>query len=316
VIAVKDYYKILGVAKTATEDEIKKAFRKLARQYHPDANPNNKAAEERFKEISEANEILSDDEKRKQYDAMRANPFAGQGGFRPPGHGAPAGGFGGFGNQGGGGFGGLDDILNTIFRQAGQGAPGQPGGQAGPRSAPPQKGENLEVEASISLEDVIHGTSVTVTVHHGNGSSKKLKVTIPKGVATGTKVRVSKEGEPSPTGGAPGDLFVKVVVRPHGRFTREDDDLVIELPVSVFTAVLGGEVTVPTLDGDVKLKIPAKTQGGQVFRLKNKGVPHLDGHERGALKVKIKLQIPDAIPEADLPLWRQLADQESFTPHI
>lgn len=308
-MSLKDYYKILGVAKTANDDEIKKAFRKLARAHHPDANPGNKAAEDKFKEISEAYEILSDEEKRKQYDMLRANPFAQQGGFRgQAGHGAP-GGFGGFG--GAGGFGGLDDILNTIFRQAGQAGPGAPPHQ---RSAPPPRGENLEVEAAISLEDVIHGSSVTVTVHHANGSSKKLKVNIPKGVATGTKVRVAKEGEPSTQGGAPGDLFVKVVVKPHARFKREDDDLVLELPVSVFTAVLGGEVTVPTLDGDVKLKIPPKTQGGQVFRLKHKGVPHLEGHDRGALRVKVQLQIPEHIPESDLAVWRQLSEKEAFTP--
>lgn len=305
---VKDYYKILGVAKNASDDEIKKAFRKLARAHHPDANPGNKASEEKFKEVSEAYEILSDDEKRKQYDMLRANPFAQQGGFnRQAGHGAPGGGFGGFG--GAGGFGGLDDILNTIFRQAGQSGP-----MGGQRSAPSPRGENLEVEAAISLEDVIHGTSVTVTVHHADGSSKKLKVSIPKGVATGTKVRVAKEGEPSPQGGAPGDLFVKVVVRPHPRFKREDDDLLLDLPVSVFTAVLGGEVTVPTLDGDVKLKIPPRTQGGQVFRLKHKGVPHLEGRDRGALRVKVQLQIPEHIPESDLAIWRQLADKEAFSP--
>lgn len=291
---MKDYYQILGVNQKASDDEIKKAFRKLARQHHPDANPGNKAAEARFKEISEANEILSDPQKRQQYDMLRQNPYAG--GFgRQSGHGP-----GGFGGQGGAaGFGGLDDILNTIFRQS-----------AGGGHAARAKGEAIEVEAEVTLEDVLAGTQVMVTVPRPGAGARKLKVPIPAGVATGTKVRVAGEGEPGSGGGPAGDLFVRVVVKPHARFTREGDDLLLDLPLSVFDAVLWAEVTVPTLEGEVKLKIPPGTQGGKVFRLKNKGLPHLKGAERGALRVRLILQIPEAIPEADLALWRTLAKKE------
>lgn len=287
---MKDYYKILGVGTKATDDDIKKAFRKLARQYHPDANPNNKAAEEKFKELSEAYEVVGDPEKRKQYDAMRANPFAGQAGT------------GGFGRQAGhagagGNFTGFDDILSTLFRHAG-------GTQAG--RGP--KGQDVEVEAEVELDDVVKGTTLTVAVSQPDGSTKRLKVSIPAGIKDGSRVRVAGEGEPG-TGGR-GDLLVKVKVRPHPRFTRDGDDLILEQPVSVFDAVLGGEVTVTTLDGDIRLKIPAGTQGGKSFRLKEKGIPHLKGGGRGVLLVKLQLQIPASVPEADLALWRQLASRE------
>jgi DnaJ-class molecular chaperone len=299
---VKDFYQILGVSKNASEDEIKKTFRKLARKYHPDANPNDKNAEARFKEISEAYEVLGDPEKRKQYDMMRANPFAGaQGGFGgQAGHGnhTSGGGYGNYGPAGGAqGFGGLDDILQTLFRNAGQ--------------ARPSRGENVEVEAEVSLEEAVNGTTLTLNLTRPHGGGKKLRVPIPAGVSTGTKVRVAGEGDPGVGGGSAGDLFVKVTVRPHPRFTREGDDLLLDQPISVFDAVLGGEVTVHTLDGDVKLKIPPGTQGGKTFRLKGKGVPHLKGGDRGALLVKLQLQIPEQIPEADLELWRRLASKEA-----
>jgi curved DNA-binding protein len=295
-MARNDLYKVLGVDRKASADEFKKAFRKLARQYHPDANPDNKAAEERFKEISEAYETLGDADKRAQYDAMRANPFAGQGGFgRQAGHG-PGAGFGGAGGFSGAGFGGFDDILSTLFRQAGA-------QQGGGRQAP--KGQDVEVEAEVTLEEAVHGTTLTIGVNQPDGSTKRLRVNIPPGVATGSKVRAAGEGEFG--GGGRGDMLVKVTVRPHARFTREGDDLTLEQPVSVFDAVLGGEITVHTLDGDIKLKIPAGTQGGKTFRLKEKGVPHLKGGGRGALLVKVMIQIPAAVSDRDESLWRQLA---------
>lgn len=297
---MKDYYKILGVSSKASDDEIKKTFRKLARQYHPDANPNNKAAEDKFKEISEAYEVVGDPEKRKQYDAMRANPFAGAGTGpfgRQTGHGP--GGFGGAqGGFGNAGFGGFDDILSTLFRQAG-------GTQAG--RGP--KGGDVEVETEVTLEEVVHGTTLTVGVSQPDGSTKRLKVTIPAGIHHGGKVRVSGEGEPG--AGGRGDLMVKVKVKPHPRFTRDGDDLILEQPLSVFDAVLGTELTVHTLDGDIKLKIPPGTQGGKSFRLKERGVPHLKGGGRGALLVKMQLQIPAHVSDGDLALWRQLAGREA-----
>jgi DnaJ-class molecular chaperone len=292
---MKDYYKILGVSQKASDDEIKKAFRKLAREYHPDANPNNKAAEAKFKEISEAYETIGDSDKRKQYDAMRANPFAGASG----GMGGP----GGFGRQAGhgpgGNFSGLDDILSTLFKHAG-------GTQAG--RGP--KGQDVEVETEVTLEDVVNGSTLTVSVSQPDGTTKRLKVKIPAGISHGGKVRVAGEGEPG-TGGR-GDLMVKVKVQPHARYTREGDDLHMEVPVSVFDAVLGGEITIPTIEGgEIKLKIPAGTQGGKSFRLKEKGVPHLKGGGRGALLVKLQLQIPTNPSESELALWRKLAGREA-----
>jgi DnaJ-class molecular chaperone len=290
---VKDYYKVLGVDKKASEDEIKKSYRKLARKFHPDANANDKTLETRFKEVSEAYEILGDETKRQEYDMMRLNPFAGGGMGRQPGHGpVPQPGFGGIG---------FDDILSTLFRNAG--GPTQ-------RTAA-VRGQDVEVDAEITLEEAVTGTNVTLNVTPPGGNTKKLRVAIPPGVATGSKVRVSGEGDP---GYPSGDLFVKVRVRQHQTFTREGDDLHLELPVSVFDAVLGSEITIPTLEGSVKLKIPAGTQGGRVFRLKNKGVPALRGGLRGALLVKVSLQIPERVPEADLELWRQLAGREAFSP--
>ncbi|MFN3429778.1 MAG: DnaJ C-terminal domain-containing protein [Candidatus Sericytochromatia bacterium] len=292
---MKDYYKILGVSAKASDDEIKKAFRKLARECHPDANPNNKSAEAKFKEISEAYEIIGDSDKRKQYDAMRANPFAGAaGGMGGPGFGRQA----GHGGQAGN-FSGLDDILSTLFKHAGGSQTGR-----GP------KGQDVEVETEVSLEDVVKGSTLTVSVSQPDGSSKRLKVSIPAGIHHGGKVRVGGEGEPGV--GGRGDLLVKVKVQPHPRYTREGDDLHMEVPVSVFDAVLGGEITVSTIEGgEVKLKIPAGTQGGKSFRLKDKGVPHLKGGGRGALLVKLQLQIPANVSEADLALWRRLAGREA-----
>lgn len=303
---MKDYYKILGVDKKADDEEIKKAFRKLARSYHPDANPGDASSEARFKEINEAYETLSDEQKRQQYDMMRLNPFMGGnfpggagGGFqRPAGHAQPG------GAQSFGGFGGFDDIISSIFRGAG----GRGGGPSQQASA---KGADVEVESEITLEQAEAGTSVTLNVTPPGQPTKKLKVNIPPGVSTGSKVRVAGEGDP---GSPPGDLFVRVTVRPHSQFTREGDDLHLDLPVSVFDAVLGTEMTVPTLEGHIKLKIPAGTQGGTVFRLKNKGMPALKGGTRGALLIKVNLQIPAAIPEADRDLWRQLAARENFEP--
>jgi DnaJ-class molecular chaperone len=296
---VKDYYKVLGVDKKASEDDIKKAYRKLARKYHPDQNPNDKGAEARFKEISEAYEIVGDETKRQEYDMMRLNPFMGGnfpgagGGFRgQPGHQPRP-------DQG---FSGLDEILGSMFRNA---------GGFGGRAQAPARGADVEAPVNITLEEAVNGTSVTLTVSPPGAEPKKLKVNIPPGVGTGSKVRVAREGDP---GNPPGDLFVVINVRPHALFTRDGDDLHLEAPLSVFDAVLGAELTVPTLEGDIRLKIPPGTQGGQVFRLKNKGMPALKGGARGALLIKVSLQIPEHVSDADREVWRQLASRASLGP--
>jgi DnaJ-class molecular chaperone len=296
---VKDYYQVLGVDKGASDDDIKKAYRKLARKWHPDANGGDPAAEARFKELNEANEILSDPARRREYDTMRlfggAVPGGGWGVNRQAGHGPGPAGFGGAAN-----FGGLDDILQAVFRGAGAAA----GAAANAR---PQRGRDVEVTAEVSLEDAIRGTSVTLSVTPPGKETRRLKVAIPPGVDTGSKIRVGGEGDPGVSGGRAGDLFVVVQVKPHPRFAREGDDLSLELPISIFDAVLGGEVPVPTLDGDLMLKIPAGTQAGQVFRFKGKGMPALKGGARGSLLVRLTLQAPPSPSEDELVLWRRLA---------
>jgi DnaJ-class molecular chaperone len=296
---VKDYYKILGVDKKANEDEIKKAYRKLARKYHPDQNPNDAAAEARFKEVSEAYEVLGDETKRQEYDMMRLNPFMG-GNF-------PGAGGGPFGRQaghqpqqGGPGFSGLDDLIYNFMSGARQ-----------RQQQAPQRGADVEQPIYISLEEAVAGTSVTLSVTHPNAPTKKLKVNIPAGVHTGSKVRVAGEGDP---GNPPGDLYAIVQVRPHPLYAIEGEDLQMELPLSVFDAVLGAEVTVPTLEGDIRLKIPAGTQGGRIFRLKNKGMPALKGGTRGSLLIKVNVQIPEHISDADREVWRGLAQRAALGP--
>lgn len=298
---MKDYYQVLGVDKKASDDDIKKAYRKLARKWHPDANGGDPQAEARFKEVNEANEVLTDPARRREHDTMLlfgGAPGGGWGVNRQAGHPGAAGGPGGFG--GGANFGGLDDILQAVFRGAGAAA----GAAANAR---PQRGRDVEVTATVSLEDAVRGTSVTLSVTPPGKETRRLKVAIPPGVDTGSKIRVGGEGDPGVAGGRAGDLYVVVQLQAHPRFTRDGDDLTIDQPVPVFDAVLGGEVTVPTLEGDVSLKIPAGTQGGQVFRLKGKGMPALKGGGRGSLLVRLSLQAPAAPSESELALWRQLA---------
>jgi DnaJ-class molecular chaperone len=228
---------------------------------------------------------------------MRLNPFMG-GSF--PGGNSPFGRQAGHpSQQGGPGFSGLDDLIYNFMSGART------------RQQAPQRGADVETPAEISLEEAVHGTSITLNVTPPGLPTKKLKVNIPAGVHTGSRVRVAGEGDP---GNPPGDLFVNVHVRPHPLYTREGDDLHLELPLSVFDAVLGAEVTVPTLEGDIRLKIPAGTQGGRVFRLKNKGVPALKGGARGSLLIKVSLQLPEHISDADREVWRSLAQRAALGP--
>jgi curved DNA-binding protein len=301
----KDYYKILGVDKSADDKEIKKAYRRLARQYHPDVNPGDKAAEARFKEINEANEVLSDPEKRRKYDALgqqyqRWQQTGGQpGGFdwsQWMGAGQPQGGrveYADLGDLFGGT--GFSDFFEAIFG----------GVSAGSRSTgrAPARGRDLEHEVEITLEDAFSGAQLMLEV---NG--RKLEVKIPAGVKTGSRVRVAGEGQPSAGSGARGDLYLRIKVMPHPTFERRDNDLHCEVQIDLFTALLGGEARVPTLSGPVVLRIPAGTQTGKVFRLSGQGMPALRAPaERGALYAKARVILPENLSSREQELIREWA---------
>ncbi len=308
----KDYYKILGVDRNAEEKEIKKAYRKLARQYHPDVNPGDKTAEERFKDINEAHEVLSDPEKRQKYDRLGSSWQQWQRTGRDPSgfdwsqwfSGAQPGGvrveYRDLGDLedlfGGAGF---SDFFQNIF--GGMGAPRT--GWTETRQARPRRGQDYTQPVEITLEEAFGGTPRTI-----QKDGRRLEVKIPPGVRTGSKVRVAGEGSPGISGGASGDLYLEVKVLPHPTFERDGDDLRCEVPVNLYTAVLGGEVKVPTLSGDVMLNIPPETQGGQTFRLRGKGMPNLrNPQKRGDLYASLRIQAPQELSQREKELFRELA---------
>lgn len=274
----KDYYKILGVDRKASDDDIRKAYRKLAKQYHPDYNPNNKQAEERFKEINEAYEVLSDSKKRSHYDRLGSDYSqwqrqGGPGNFNWEQYGGFPGGarvnMEDLNDLFGGGGGAFSDFFQTIFGM---------GGRQSARSQP----QGYQQELDITLEEAYKGTMRLI---ESNGKQKRVR--IPAGVRTGSKVRVAGAG---PNGL---DLYLIVQVADDSRFERRDSDLHTAATIDVFTAILGGEAEVETFEGRIKLNIPAGTQPEQVFRLAKRGMPHVrDQKEKGDLFVKIKVQIP------------------------
>ncbi len=319
----QDLYAALGVDRTASTEDIRKAYRKLARKLHPDVNPGNKQAEERFKEVTHANDVLGDPEKRKLYDEFgeeglqsgfdpaRAREFKRwqeSGGFRFGDGGGGEGGFdfGSFRVRRGEG-GGFSDILSEIF---GQGARAT--------SPEPEVGSDLEHEVEIDLLDALRGVTMPVTVRrpapcptcHGTGrvgrkactacggtgvveKREKLQVKIPAGVADGARVRVSGKGGSGRGGGAAGDLYFRVKVRPHPRIQREGKDLTLEVPVTVSEAMLGATITVPTPQGSIKLKVPPGSQGGQRLRVPGRGAPDPKGGSPGDLYVRLMVQVPN-----------------------
>lgn len=302
----KDYYKILGVSKTASEKEIKSAFRKLAQQYHPDKNPGNEKAEDKFKEINEANEVLSDPQKRAKYDQLGASYAQWERAGRP------GGGF-DFSQWGGsasggrtdyrdlndlfGGAGGFSDFFNSLFGGGGFGEAVGRGQRGRMRAAA------AEQPIEISLEEAYHGTERTL-----RKGERRLEVKIPPGARTGTRVRVAGEGGLPLAGQVAGDLYLVVTVRPHARFRREGDDLHVDLPVEAYTALLGGEARVPTLNGDVVLTVPPETQSGKIFRLSGKGMPKLrQPDEYGDLYAHTVIRIPTHLTDEERKLIAELA---------
>jgi DnaJ-class molecular chaperone len=334
----KDYYKILGVEKRATGDEIKKAYRKLARKYHPDVNPGNKAAETRFKEINEAYEVLSDPDKRKKYDTLGPN-WQDQFGFGTGAGASRPGARGRASTRGGADMPpfdddptGFSDFFDVLFGRRGAGAGTRPGrtttGDLGTRP-----GENIEQPVEVTLREAYSGTTRVYNVSApetcltcqgtgrvngracpvcgGTGTierNRRLEVRIPPGVDTGARVRVAGEGQPGLGGGPRGDLYLVVTVKPDPVFERKGDDLLVDVPVPLTTAVLGGEVPVPTPDGKkLLLTIPPETQNGQTFRLAGKGMPHAKGDGAGHLLARIQVILPRQLSSHEKQLFEELA---------
>lgn len=352
----RDYYEALGVPKNAAPEDIKKAFRQLARKYHPDVNKEHDA-EAKFKEINEAYEVLSDDQKRAAYDRY-GHAAAGQGGFGADGF-------------GGAGFGDINDIFSEFFG----GFARQGGGTAAQQRRGPRRGADLKYDLKIEFLEAVFGVEKQIEVGrsescsrcNGNGSepgtqptrcrtcngsgevrrvqqsilgsfvsvntcptcggsgetisvpckqcggkkqvrvTKTLQVSVPPGVDSGTQIRLNGEGEPGANGGQAGNLYVVINVAPHQYFRRKDNDIVIEIPINVAQAALGDEIEVPTVDGKEKLSIPAGTQGGSVFRIKNKGVPHLRRNMRGDQLVLISVAVPSSLSAEQRRLFAELA---------
>jgi curved DNA-binding protein len=312
-MAKGDYYEILGVGRKATPDEIKKAYRKLALKYHPDRNKGNKEAEERFKEINEAYAVLSDKEKRQQYDTFGAEGFHQRftqedifRGFN----------FGDIFRD----MGVSDDIFSTLFggsfrrgtrksQSAGRDFGfGQFYGQ-GPSAyeqTVPQRGADLTTDLDVTLEEASSGGERRIRLG-GVGPSGEISVKIPPGIRSGQKLRLAGKGQPGPRGGKPGDLFIQVHVRDHPVFKREEDDLIVEKEVTFSQAALGTTIEVATLGGVRRVKVPPGTQGQTRLRLKGEGIPHMKGGGKGSLYVKVMVRVPKSLTNRQRELIEELA---------
>jgi DnaJ-class molecular chaperone len=346
-VEYKDYYKILGVDKGASEKEIKQAYRRLARKYHPDVNPGDNSAEDRFKEIGEAYAVLSDPQKRKKYDQF--GPSLRDGSFwRGGGTAGPRGGTRVYtttrdfakdfdASDLGGGF---SDFFEALFGQGfGRGRPGTaeagPNGAGARAKAEPVRGSDVEQGIEVTLEEVASGGNRVFSVQvpevcptcrgtalvngklcstcQGAGSvskSRRIEVKIPPGVRDGSRIRIRGEGNPSPTGGPKGDLYLVVTVQPHPTFDRKGNDLYVEVPVPLTKAMLGGEVSVPTLKGaQLSMKVPPETQNARTFRLGGQGLPALRGEETGDLYAKVRVILPTNLSARERELFQELKRQ-------
>jgi DnaJ-class molecular chaperone len=318
----KDYYKTLGVGRNASEKDIKSAYRKLARKYHPDVNPGDKSAEDKFKEIGEAYEVLSDPEKRKKYDQFGSNWQSWQRG--------PAG--------------GVNPSWQDVFRQAqrARGSNGRrPAGTSGipgmdfdtaaagdlgeffeglfgrgtrnvgrPSSARPRAGDDLEQEIQVTLQEAYAGGTrefvIDVPDEHGQMKRERIEVKIPPGIQDGKRLRVAGKGHPGTNGGPRGDLYLKVKLLPHPRYERKGDDLYADVQVPVWDAVLGGAVDVETLGGRGSFRIPPETQNGRVFRLTGQGMPKFGGGGKGDFYARVKVVLPQELSDRERGLFEEL----------
>jgi len=320
----KDYYQVLGIAKNASEKEIKQAFRKLARKHHPDVNPGDRGAESKFKEINEAHEVLSDPEKRRKYDQLGANwkqyeqyargpSPSGFGGFRVDFDG-PGGGGGGFSDFFKTFFGGGIDLEDLFGQSAGAGfRGGRRERSARGFNAAPEAGRDVSAVVEVTLEEAHQGTTRRMSVE-GSPGTQAFDVRIPPGVKEGSRVRVSGKGEKS-LGGSAGDLYLEVKIKPHPLYRREGDDLYVDVPVTFAEAALGAEIEVPTLSGRARIRVPAGSQTGRLMRLKGKGMPQLKGGETpGDLFAKLVVVVPKELQPRELEIVKELQTLRSDNP--
>ena len=328
-MAKKNYYDLLGIKRDASQQEIKQAYRRLARKHHPDVNPNDKSAEAKFKEINEAYEVLSDKEKRQKYNQFgdqwqHADQFA-QAGWQQ----APQWDFGSSGGRGGTTFhfsgGSIDSLFDELLRGG--------GADTFRRRSQPRRGQNIESPLEITLEEAYHGTKRTLSLQvdepcascggtgriqnvpcsacRGAGvvrNIKRIEVKIPAGVNNGSRVRIAGKGQPG-YGGANGDLYLQISVKTHSLFERKGDDLYVDVAVPLTVAMLGGEVQVPTPKGKLSLKIPPETQNGRIFRLAGQGMPHLGSSSRGSIFARVKAVLPTKLSEKEKELFKKLGEQ-------
>jgi curved DNA-binding protein len=309
----KDYYKILGVSKTATADEVKQAYRRLARKYHPDVNPNDKAAEEKFKDINEAYEVLSDPSKRRQYDQF--GQYYQQGGFRssrdaytysssPFSQDFGGSGFGGSGVD----FSQFDDFQDFIDQLLGRVRSQTTDRSSGFSGSSGNTSYDAEATIQISIPEAFEGGKRRLRV----GGDRVLEVNIPPGITPGKRIRLRGQGHPNPNGGA-GDLYLKIELKDHPFYRLEGFDVYCDLPISPSEAVLGAQVEVPTLDGVVKLRIPPGMQPGRKLRLAERGFPKGNG-ERGDFYVVVQIHLPTQISEEERELYEKLQRVQSYDP--
>ncbi len=321
----RDYYEVLGVQRTASPDELKKAFRKLALQHHPDKNPGNKKAEEAFKEASEAYEVLSDTEKRQAYDQF--GHMGAQGGFRPGAN--PFEGFsrGGFSGGQGGGFGGFNsqggpenfqdifgDIFSDFFTQRGSGGAGP-----GTRQHSRGRGADLRYTLNTTYEEAAAGTEKTISFIRQRGGKEeaaKLAITVPAGVKAGQRLKLRGEGDAPPGGGTPGDLYVIINIQEHPLFKRVENDVHLDLPITFGEAVFGTTADVPTLTGKSTLKIPPGTPSGHIFRLKGKGFSSVGGPGGGDMLVRVIIDVPRDLTDEQRELLTRLTNTLKPSPLI
>lgn len=314
-VQFKDYYAVLGVPRDASEDDIRKAFRKLARQYHPDVAKDKKVAEEKFKEINEANEVLSDPAKRRRYDELGPNWKQGAE-FRPP-PGAQrrarrgAGGRETAGEEFHFGGTGFSDFFEQMFGARGAGR-GSPFDEA---QMTPARGQDLEADLLVTLDELLRGAVRALTLSRGPADARpeNLQVKIPAGVREGQKLRLAGRGHPAPGGGPAGDLLLRIRYAKHPDFRVENDELYCEVELAPWEATLGATISVRTLDGPVQIRIPAGTQAGHRLRIRGRGLP-LVNDGRGDLYCVIHVRVPEQLTAPERELWEKLARESRFNP--